>query len=262
MPKILYDKIKLPYSNEDREIVICLPNDYDNTNETYPVLYMHDGQNLIKPSGGLCVNSWGMKETLEKLELKGKKIILVGVNNSEDKRYDEYSPFVNTMGKSSGLEVGTKGGLGFEYADFIVNDLKNYIDEKYRTKSDYENTYMCGSSMGGLITACICARYPEVFKKIGVFSIASWFAEEAFLEYVNQSKINRDTEYYVLVGTEESSDPDNSDMPQLYINCSLNYVRALWNRGVSINNIHLEIGVGSGHNEAFWAGHMEGFIEM
>lgn len=262
MPKILYDKIMLPYLNTEREIVICLPNDYENSDEAYPVLYMHDGQNLITASGGLCVNSWGMKETLEKLELNGKKIILVGINNGEDKRFDEYSPFVNTMGKLHGLDVGTKGGLGHQYADFIVNDLKKHIDKTYRTKSDYSNTYLCGSSMGGLITACICARYPDVFSKAGVFSIASWFAEEDFLEYVKQSTVNMNTKYYVLVGTEESSDPSNLTMPQLYIDCSLNYVRLLLELGVNVDNIKLEIGAGFGHNEAFWAEYMEDFIEM
>lgn len=262
MPKIFNDKIMIPYFNEEREIVICVPNDYDSSDETYPVLYMHDGQNLIDVTDGFCATSWGMKETLEKLEKNNKKVILVGINNAQYKRFDEYSPFVNSLGEEIGMKLGVNGGLGDKYADFIVNDLKKYIDLKYRTKSDCENTYLCGSSMGGLITACISARYPNVFGKIGVFSLASFFAEEDFLEYVKQSEINFNNKYYILVGTEETSTPDNPKMPQMYIDCSLRYVRLLLQRGVNIDNIKFEIGVGFGHNESFWEKYVEDFIKM
>ena len=130
---------------------------------------MHDGQNLFDSSMSYS-GEWSVDETLNKLySEKNLKLIVVGIDNGESKRLDEYSPWKN---KKYG------GGEGEAYTKFIVETLKPYIDDNYKTLKDKNNTAIIGSSMGGLVSHYAGLKYPKVFGKIGVFSPAFWFAPE------------------------------------------------------------------------------------
>jgi len=168
---IITFKMKIPQlDNRERRIWVYLPPDYNQSNRRYPVLYMHDGQNLFDQATSFA-GEWQVDETLERLfKEKGFAIIVVGIDNGGERRIDEYSPWVNS-------EYG-RGGEGDAYVRFIVETLKPYIDSKYRTLPN--ETGIMGSSLGGLISIYAGFKYPEVFKYVGAMSPAFWFNPEIY----------------------------------------------------------------------------------
>jgi len=133
----------------DRDVVVWLPPDYRTSrNRRYPVLYMNDGQNAFDPATSSFGVDWQADEIADRL-IRSKEIpplIIVGIYNTAD-RTAEYSP----------------GVKGTAYMNFVVNRLKPFIDKTYRTKPDRLNSFVCGSSMGGLISFMLPCEYPEVF---------------------------------------------------------------------------------------------------
>ena len=152
--------------NRERRIWIYLPPDYKKAKKRYPVIYMQDGQNLfdVFTSG---YGEWGIDEILDSLSAAGKPAsIIVGIDNGP-RRMNEYNPYAfEKFGE----------GEGDRYIDFIIKDLKPYIDKHYKTLSSKENTIIAGSSMGGLISYYAALRYSSVFGRAGVFSPAFWTA--------------------------------------------------------------------------------------
>ena len=157
----------MPHLNRYRRIIIYLPEGYRNSTKRYPVLYMHDGQNLFDEyTAGF--GEWGIDECLDSLIKKGKKgCIVVGIDNGPG-RLTEYNPYAfDQFGK----------GEGDAYINFIVESLKPYVDRQFRTMPGKENTIIAGSSMGGLISYYALLKHPGVFGKAGVFSPAFWTAD-------------------------------------------------------------------------------------
>lgn len=156
----------MPQLNRTRKIWIYLPGDYLKSKKHYPVMYMHDGQNLFDEytSG---YGEWGVDECLDSLIAKGKQAcIVVGIENGAQ-RFNEYNPFYfERFGK----------GEGDAYLAFLTETLKPYIDKRYRTLSSKENTLIAGSSMGGLISYYAMLKRPDIFGKGGIFSPAFWTA--------------------------------------------------------------------------------------
>lgn len=143
---------KIAYTGlKSRNVIVWLPPGYtSDTEKKYPVLYMHDGQNLFDPNTSFKDIDWRVDETVDSLIRNNeiKPIIVVGIYNTGD-RSEEYS---NTP-------------LGKRYTDFIINKLKPFIDSKYRTLPDRENTATGGASMGGLISFILVWDYSDVFSK-------------------------------------------------------------------------------------------------
>ncbi len=156
----------MPQLDRKRRIWIYLPSDYGNSKKRYPVMYMHDGQNIFDDytSG---YGEWGVDECLDSLIKKGAPAcIVVGIDNGPQ-RMNEYNPyFFDKFGD----------GQGDRYVDFLAQTLKPFIDQKYRTIKDKRNTIIAGSSMGGLISYYAMLKYPNTFGKGGIFSPAFWTA--------------------------------------------------------------------------------------
>ncbi|MCA0389712.1 MAG: histidine kinase [Bacteroidetes bacterium] len=140
-----------------RDIIILLPEGYEKSSDRYPVLYMHDGQNIFDPSTVGFGVDWQIDEAIDSLVKQGKveKMIIVGIYNSKNRR-PEYS----------------HSKLGEEYMNFVVKKVKPLIDSVYRTKPGREFTYTAGSSMGGLISFMLLWEHNDVFSKAGSFSPA------------------------------------------------------------------------------------------
>jgi metallo-beta-lactamase class B len=167
--RIMDTAFQMPQLNRQRRIWIYLPKGYATNSKTYPVLYMHDGQNLFDEQTA-PFGEWGVDECLDSLQQQLKKeCIVVGIDHGGDKRLTEYNVFDNTrFGK----------GEGKAYVDFIAKTLKPFIDAKYRTIKGPAGTSIAGSSMGGLISYYAILQYPEVFGSAGVFSPSFWIAPE------------------------------------------------------------------------------------
>jgi metallo-beta-lactamase class B len=193
---ILADSFAIPQLNRKRRVWVYLPNDYTSSKRRYPVLYLHDGQNVFDEFTGFS-GEWGVDETLRQLQLTGQDAgcIVVAVDHGGAKRLDELSPWRNA-------KYG--GGQGDAYLDFIVKTLKPHIDSKYRTIKNRQHTGIAGSSMGGLISLYAGLKYAKVFSKIGVFSPALWFAQDSVFQYVRHARLRQPTQFYFVAGEQES----------------------------------------------------------
>lgn len=163
---------------EPRNIDVWLPDGY-NDKKKYAVLYMHDGQMLFDSNATWNRQEWGVDETMGKLsaEKKIKNCIVVGVWNIPDIRHREYFPqkafedLPETDKKMLSDEVRNgspqpllgEGPLSDNYLKFLVTELKPFIDTAFSTKNDRKNTFIAGSSMGGLISMYAICEYPDVF---------------------------------------------------------------------------------------------------
>lgn len=194
---VMSESFEMPQLGRSRRVWIYLPPGYASGSTRYPVLYMHDGQNVFDNATSF-VGEWGVDETLDSLNAVGDKdVIVVAVDHGGDKRFDEYSPWKNA-------KYG--GGEGDKYIEFLVNTLKPYIDSHYRTLPDRLNTGVAGSSMGGLISLYAIVKHPEVFGRAGIFSPAFWVAPE-FYSFVSRSPaLPADSRLYFVIGAQEAAD--------------------------------------------------------
>lgn len=169
--RIIDTAFKIPQLNRTRRIWVYLPKGYGSSDKKFPVLYMQDGQNLFNEQTA-AFGEWGVDECLDTLQKKlNKECIVVGIDHGGVKRMTEYNPYDNAQqGK----------GEGQLYADFLANTLKPFIDQKYRTLKGPENTFVAGSSMGGLISLYTILKYPDIFGAAGVFSPSLWIAPDIF----------------------------------------------------------------------------------
>lgn len=163
---ILDSAFYMPQLNRTRKIWMYLPFDYSTTTKRYPVIYMHDGQNVFDEfTSGF--GEWGVDEFLDTFKKNMKTCIIVAIEHGADKRMKEYNPYeFRKYGK----------GEGDKYVRFIAETLKPYIDKNFRTIKNRNNTLIAGSSMGGLISLYAVIRYPNVFGGAGFFSPAFWTA--------------------------------------------------------------------------------------
>ena len=235
---ILSEEFNILQLDRKRRIWIYLPPDYNTSNKSYPVMYMHDGQNLFDTATSYA-GEWEVDETLNKLyQEKGFELIVIGIDNGGEKRMDEYSPW--KIGKYG-------GGEGDAYVDFIIKTLKPYVDDKYRTKSDNNNTAIMGSSMGGLISYYAGLKHPEIFGKAGVFSPYFWLSNESF-SYAKAHANIQNEKMFFLVGDKEGDNMVN-DMESV--------ISLMKNNNFPSNNIFQKVVPNGQHNERLWRDNFE-----
>jgi metallo-beta-lactamase class B len=160
-----------------RDVLVYLPPGYEDEDaRRYPVLYLHDGQNVFDAATSFA-GEWGVDESLDSLRALGDSgAIVVAVDNGGTHRLDEYDPW-----RSADPKLG--GGEGDAYVEFLVRTLKPWVDAHYRTRRDAAHTGVLGSSMGGLISLYAALKYPSVFGRAGVFSCACWVADPSVFSY-------------------------------------------------------------------------------
>jgi predicted alpha/beta superfamily hydrolase len=201
--KIIDTAFAIPQLQRTRRIWLYLPPGYEQSTARYPVLYMHDGQNLFDVSTTAYGEEWGVDETLNALIAKGKApCIVVGIDNGGITRMSEYNPYKFTW-KDSTNNI-TFASEGNEYISFLINTLKPYIDSRYRTLTGKEHTIVAGSSMGGLISYYAALKYPAVFGKVGIFSPAFWTSPSIAL-YTDTSAAKNNAKYFFYAGAKEGA---------------------------------------------------------
>jgi enterochelin esterase-like enzyme len=167
-----------------RNIDIWLPANY-NPNKKYAVLYMHDGQNLYDSNTTWNHQSWDVDDVLDKLMQAQtiQDVLVVGIWNGQQSRHAEYfpqKPFESLLPAekdsiTAELQIAARTKEGFtptsdNYIQFLVEELKPYIDSTYSTNTDRAHTFIAGSSMGGLISLYAICEYPKVFGGAACFS--------------------------------------------------------------------------------------------
>ncbi|MDJ0332267.1 alpha/beta hydrolase-fold protein [Planococcus sp. S3-L1] len=186
---------------DNRMIRVSIPKDYRLTNKQYPVLYMHDGQNVFRNDTAIG----GMSLELEHyLDINNLDIIVVAIDQNSKERKNEYCPWRNGAYSKQFLEDKTTsfGGNGASYIQFIVQELKPYIDKTYRTKQS--QTAMAGISLGGLITLYAACIYPHIFTNIILFSAGFYANQEKIEELIDITDLSVLTSLYMDCGTSEA----------------------------------------------------------
>src|SRR6056297_12924 len=224
----------MPQLDRSRRVWIYLPPDYEQTQESYPVIYMHDGQNLFDAETSF-LGEWEIDETLNDLATQGYNVpIVVGVDNGGSHRANEYLPYYN-----SNLNGG---GEGDAYMTFIVETLKPFIDAQYRTLADRENTGIIGSSFGGVISFYGAVKYQDVFGKSGPFSPAYWANYEELFAFFSGTGYQHDVRFYQNVGENEGDQ---------YLQTTYQMEDSLIFTGFA--NVQSTVIAGGDHNESTWA---------
>ncbi|OAT82676.1 carbohydrate esterase [Bacillus sp. MKU004] len=227
-----------------RQIRIYLPNTYgEDVTRRYPVLYMHDGQNLYKDADAGYGMSWRIGDYLDQSDLE---LIVVGIDCNEGlKRLDEYGPWKsNEMSDVFSADRQSIGGEGKEYVEFIVHELKPMIDEMYRTFPG--ETSMAGSSMGGLISTYAACVHPNIFKRVASISSAYWFNQKEIEALIKESDLSNIERFYMDIGTKENTESIDD---LTYINSSSDIYQLLLDK---VQDCRFDIVEGAAHNEVAW----------
>lgn len=162
--EVINEEFAIPQLIRTRRVAALLPHDYHHTDKRYPVLYLQDGQNLFDdyaPYG-----SWGVDKQLASLaERNLGDIIIVAIDHAAEQRISEFNPSPNS-------KIGM--GEGRKYLRFLVETLKPYVDQHFRTRPEPEFTGIGGSSLGGLISVYAGIFYPKAYQRLMIFSPSLW----------------------------------------------------------------------------------------
>ncbi len=230
---IMAEDFYMPQLDRNRRIWIYLPPHYETSGETYPVLYMHDGQNLFDQYTSFS-GEWEVDESLNNLAEEGYQVpIVIGIDNGGAERINELTPWENE-------EYG--GGDGELYIDFIIETFKPYVDENYRTQAGRESTGIMGSSLGGLISHYGALKYQDVFSKAGIFSPSYWFSDSVWA-FTNEMGKQQSMKIYQMAGGQEST----STVPNMQaMNDTLSAL------GFGSHELFIKVVPNGQHNEALW----------
>jgi predicted alpha/beta superfamily hydrolase len=241
----IHPKFRSQILKNERDLIVYLPPGYDSSGfRRYPVCYMHDGQNLFDPATAFCGNDWRLQTTTDDLINTGQipPLIIVGVNNTGETRLLEYTHVAQDSGR---------GGKAPAYGRALVREVKPLIDQEYRTLTAPECTTLGGSSLGGLVSAYIGVKHPEVFGNLILMSPSVWWAGRDILKRIKAARSAPRPRVWLDIGTQEGSDPDSC----------VRDVRALrdaflakgWQLGRDLMYQEEE---GAQHNERAWAQRM------
>lgn len=226
----------------DRDVWIYLPPGYEQSETRYPVLYMHDGNNLFDPQSAFAGQDWGVNETAEWMIRSGllAPMIIVGPANSSE-RIAEYTWHAcDNHG----------GGQGEAYARFLSDELKPAIDARYRTLSERESTAVMGSSLGGLMSLYLGLHRPDVFGNVVAMSPSIWWANRRILQ--DMAAIEPGLRVWIDMGTAEGSSEAESGQ---YLEDARALRDVLQGRGYTLGqDLTCWEVEGASHSEAAWGG--------
>lgn len=239
------DFVELPFLNTKREVRIWTPKNYSK-DKKYPVIYMHDGQNIFN-FFDKSMEMWNLNEMVS-------DCIIVGVDHGGVKRIDELSPKAWTKyGKNAPY---VRKPCGEEYCDFLVNVVMNYVNENYSTKQGREFTSIGGSSMGGIMSLYIALTYKEIFGKAYVFSPAFKVYSAGFFEkYLQENPfILENLPYlYIASGGTHGAERKGSGGDESIIAKYVPYIKEeLIKSGYPKEKIETKILEGRVHHETTW----------
>ncbi|MCU7554245.1 alpha/beta hydrolase-fold protein [Alteromonas sp. ASW11-19] len=231
---VLPEAVQYP-DGSDRRIWVYLPPDYTTSSSRYPVVYMHDGQNVFSKETSYA-GEWQVDETLDALHAEGVGVpIVVAVDHGGDKRMQELSPWTNSrFGDAS----------GDTYLQFITETVKPYVDSHYRTRPAAAHTGIMGSSMGGLMSHYAIVARPDIFSRAAVFSPSYWYSQSSF-EFAEAHPLPDSHRVYMNVGEKEGSQMVDG----MQAMASLHLAQQHPDEALRATVI-----AGAEHNEAFWRG--------
>lgn len=232
--EVIEEAYEVPHLNATRKISALLPHDYYETDKKYPVLYLQDGQNLFNPLAQY--GDWAIDKSMAKLAEEGlKDLIIIAIDHGEEERIIEYLPYYHPrFGK----------GKGVFYIQFMIEKLIPYINNHYRTLTDFDHTGIGGSSMGGLISLYAGLSNSKVFGKMMIFSPSLWISRMIFNNIKTFTPLD-ESRIYLYAGGKESDEhlPNARQMETIIMNKMV--------KGHNID-FHFSVNELGNHSEVHW----------
>jgi enterochelin esterase-like enzyme len=174
------------YSHElgtNKEISIYVPPTYYSSTKSYPVIYMHDGQNVFDPTTSTFQVKWGIDEIMNKLihDNKINEAIIVAIHTNNKDRWDEYDYYLK----------------GKNYSDFVVNSVIPYVEKNFRTNQNRDSRYLMGSSMGALISLMMLIDRPDIFSKGAGVSFPAFIHNRAIFRFLDEKTAILNFNFYM-----------------------------------------------------------------
>jgi predicted alpha/beta superfamily hydrolase len=188
-----------------RDVLVYLPPDYRRfSRQRYPVLYLHDGQNVFDAATAFAGVEWGVDETAERLIRKNliEPLIIVAIANLGEDRIHEYAPTRGVIDSKAKRKRRSRG-LARQYGEFLIKELKPYINKHYRTKPEPEFTALGGSSLGGLATLAIGILFPHAFTRLMAMSPSIWWDDFAIFRLIDTIEQKPPLKIWLDTGTAE-----------------------------------------------------------
>ena len=233
-----------------RRVWVCLPPSYAREpGRRFPVLYLQDAQNVFDGATAfLAGKEWEVDETVERLVGEGRiePLVVVAVDNGGERRTIEYTP---TRDPRHG-----GGGGADAYGRMLVEELKPWVDRRYRTRTEPEHTGIGGSSLGGLVSLYLGLKRPDIFGRIAALSTSAWWDDRFIVRFVDALPSKPDTRIWIDIGTSEGfpAVPDTRALRDAL-------VRKGWREGSDLRYFEAP---GAPHNETAWAKRMPAVLEF
>ncbi len=232
-----------------RDVLVYLPPGYRRfSTKDYPVLYLHDGQNVFDAATAFAGVEWGVDETAERLIQKKliEPLIIVAVANTGEERIHEYAPTRGVIDARAKRKKRSRG-LARLYGHFLMNELKPFIDRKYRTKHEAAFTGLGGSSLAGLATLAIGILYPQAFSRLIVMSPSIWWDDFAIYRLVDSIEQKPPLRIWLDTGTAEPGWEQGRELRN----------RLIGKDWKLLDDLHYLEVKGADHSEAAWARRVE-----
>jgi len=243
-----HEKFRSRFLRNQRDLIVYTPPDYrDQPGRRFPVLYLHDGQNLFDGATSFIPGQdWHVGQTADFCIQSGtvEPLIIVGMYNTKA-RIREYTPtHVPKLG----------GGRADRYAKFLLEEVKPFVDREYRTLSDSYHTGIGGSSLGGLVSLYLGLKHARIFGKIAALSPSVWWNQMVIQRFVLTTGIEARPRVWLDIGTREG--------PRI-VNDVEKFRDALLEKGWQLErDLHYERVEGAEHNEAAWAQRVGPFLQF
>ncbi|HEX8281670.1 MAG TPA: alpha/beta hydrolase-fold protein, partial [Chthoniobacterales bacterium] len=237
-----------------RDVLVYLPPGYRRARtRRFPVLYLHDGQNIFDSATAFGGVEWGADETAQRL-VNAKLIepvIIVAVANTGEDRIHEYTP---TRGRLEDGKRKRSKGLLRHYGRFLINELKPFIDARYRTLTEAEYTGLGGSSLGGLATMVLGLWHPNVFRRLAVMSPSIWWDDEVLYKMVDE--LDEDTKPPLKIWLDTGTNEPGWERAGVLRD-------RLLEKGWRLHDdLHYFEDGGAGHTEAAWAHRLDAALRF
>jgi predicted alpha/beta superfamily hydrolase len=243
-----HDRFRSRFLRNQRDIIVYVPPGYDDQNSRrFPVLYLHDGQNLFDGATAFNGQDWHVGQTADYAISAGliEPLIIVGIYNTGKRRILEYTPTkVPRLG----------GGRADRYARFLIEEIKPFVDRDYRTQPEAGRTGIGGSSLGGLVSIYVGLKFSYIFGKIAALSPSVWWNHRIIHRFAAAAPIEPRPRIWLDIGTREGPRivEDVEKFRDILLAKGWQYDR----------DLHYERVEGAEHNEAAWAARVGPFLQF
>jgi predicted alpha/beta superfamily hydrolase len=246
---IKHEQFPSRFLRNQRDLIIYLPPGYhEQEQRRFPVLFLHDGQNLFDGATSFIPGmDWHVGQTADYCIQAGlvEPLIIVGIYNAGKQRLGEYTP--TRMPKLG-------GGRANRYAKFLLEEVRPFLLSNYRVLSGAENAGIGGSSLGGLVSLYLGRRFPHVFGKIAALSPSVWWNQRVILRFADAAPVDPLPRIWLDIGTREGGRivEDVERFRDILL-------RKGWRLG---RDLHYQRVEGAEHNEAAWAQRVAPFLQF